>query len=53
MSQELPNDITIETSIIGTIIKYPDKYNDIAKYIVSDSVWYDNKCKTLWNIVTA
>ena len=52
MNQDLPNDVTIETAVIGTIIKYPNKYNDIAKYIVSDSVWYDGRCKRLWNIIT-
>ena len=49
--KELPNDISIERSIVGTVILYPNKYNDIAKYIVSDSVWYDSKCKILWNIL--
>ena len=51
MNKELPNDISIERSIVGTVILYPNKYNDIAKYIVSDSVWYDDKCKILWNIL--
>ena len=52
MARELPNDISIETAIIGAIINYPDKYNNVAKYILSDSVWYDDRCKKLWNIVS-
>ena len=45
MERELPNDVSIETSIVGAVISYPNKYNDIAKYIISDSVWYDARCK--------
>ena len=52
MSQELPNDTLIEHAVIGGIIQYPNKYNDIAKYIVTDKVWYNNKCRTLWNVVS-
>ena len=51
-NKELPNDAVIELSIVGAIIRYPHKYNDIAKYIVSDKVWYDSRCKVLWNILT-
>ena len=52
MNKELPNDATIETAIVGAIISYPNKFNDVAKYIVSDSVWYDDRCKRLWNVVS-
>ena len=52
MSEELPNDALIELAVIGSVVQYPDKYNDIAKYIVSDEVWYEPKCKVLWNILT-
>ena len=52
MARELPNDASIETAVIGSIINYPNKYNDVAKYIVSDSVWYDDRCKRLWNLVS-
>ena len=38
MARDLPNDATIETAIVGAVISYPNKYHDIAKYIVSDSV---------------
>ena len=51
-NKELPNDINIEYAVIGAVINYPNKYNDIARYIVSDEVWYDNRCKALWNILT-
>ena len=49
--RELPNDALIEIAVIGSIIRYPNKYNDISKYIVSDKVWYEPKCKILWNIL--
>ena len=51
MSKELPNDVTIELAIVGAVINYPSKFNDIAKYIVSDEVWYDARCKVLWKIL--
>ncbi|MAG26276.1 hypothetical protein CMI47_12055 [Candidatus Pacearchaeota archaeon] len=51
MTKELPNDVTIELAVIGTVINYPSKFNDIAKYIVSDGVWYDDKCKVLWSVL--
>ena len=51
-NKELPNDINIEYAVIGAVINYPSKYNDIARYIVSDEVWYDNRCKALWSILT-
>ena len=50
-SKELPNDAVIELAVVGAIILYPSKFNDVAKYIVSDKVWYDNRCKVLWNIL--
>ena len=51
MTKELPNDATIELAVVGAIILYPSKFNDIAKYIVSDEVWYDSRCKVLWNVL--
>ena len=51
MNKELPNDIAIELAVVGAIILYPSKFNDIAKYIVSDEVWYDSRCKVLWNVL--
>jgi len=50
-NKELPNDATIELAVVGAVILYPSKFNDIAKYIVSDEVWYDNRCKVLWNVL--
>ena len=50
-NKELPNDALIELAIVGAVILYPSKFNDIAKYIVSDKVWFDNRCKVLWNIL--
>ena len=51
-NRQLPNDASIEIAIVGAIINYPSKYNDVAKYIISDSVWYDTRCKGLWNIIS-
>ena len=51
MQKELPNDVTIELAVVGAVISYPSKFNDIAKYIVSDEVWYDNRCKVLWGVL--
>jgi len=51
LKKELPNDATIELAVVGAVILYPSKFNDIAKYIVSDEVWYDSKCKVLWNVL--
>ena len=50
-NRELPNDAMIELAVVGTVILYPSKFNDIAKYIVSDEVWYDSRCKVLWNVL--
>ena len=32
---------------------YPQKYSDVAKYIIADEVWYDAKCRALWKIVSS
>ena len=52
MSKELPNNASIELSVIGSIINYPSKHSDVARYIISDDVWYDDRCKTLWKILS-
>ena len=52
MIKELPNDVSIEYAVVGAVINYPHKYNDVSKYIVSDDVWYESKCKRLWNVVS-
>ena len=31
MNKELPNDASIEIAVIGAIINYQNKYNDVAK----------------------
>ena len=53
MNKELPNDLSIEVAVLGAIINNPNKYNDVSKYIISDDVWYDGRCRILWNILTA
>ena len=30
MTKELPNDASIELAVIGSIIIYPEKYNDVS-----------------------
>tara|TARA_R100001594_G_scaffold97418_1_gene131678 strand:- start:4636 stop:5979 length:1344 start_codon:yes stop_codon:yes gene_type:complete len=52
LTKELPNDTSIEVAVVGAIINYPNKYNDVSKYIVSDEVWYESKCKRLWKVVS-
>ena len=34
----------IEMTVIGTLISSPDRYNDVAKYILDNSVWHDRRC---------
>ena len=50
-NKELPNDAIIELAVVGAIVRYPSKFNDVSKYIVSDEVWYDNRCRVLWNVI--
>ena len=45
------NNTSIEFSVIGSAIKYPNKFSDISKYIISDEVWSDKRCKMLWNVL--
>jgi replicative DNA helicase len=52
MNKELPNDLSIEVAVLGAVINNPNKYNDVSKYIISDDVWYDGRCRILWNILT-
>ena len=52
MIKDLPNESDIEIAVLGGIIQNPRKYNDIAKYVISDKVWYDNKSIVLWKIIT-
>ena len=49
---KLPNEADIEIAVIGGVINNPRKYNDIAKYIVSNDVWYENKSRVLWEVIT-
>ena len=43
----------IEIAVLGGVINSPKKFNDVAKYIISDEVWEDNRCKVLWGILEA
>ena len=42
----------IEMTVIGTLISSPDMYNDVAKYILDNSVWHDRKCRRLWLLIS-
>ena len=53
ISKELPNDTSIEQAVIGALIRYPHKYSDVSKYIISDDVWYNTKCRNLWKIISS
>ena len=52
MKNELPNDASIELAVLGGVIKHPEIYNDVSKYIIAKDVWYESKCRTLWDIVS-
>tara|TARA_R100000808_G_scaffold25079_1_gene61454 strand:- start:13034 stop:14377 length:1344 start_codon:yes stop_codon:yes gene_type:complete len=52
MSHELPNDISIECAVIGGVINDQKKYDDVSKYIISHEVWYDTRCRIVWNIIS-
>ena len=43
----------IEIAVLGGVINSPKKFNDVAKYIISDEVWDDGRCKVLWGILEA
>ena len=43
----------IEIAVLGGVINSPKKFNDVAKYIISDKVWDDGRCKVLWGILEA
>ena len=43
----------IEIAVLGGVINSPKKFNDVAKYIISNEVWEDNRCKVLWGILEA
>ena len=43
----------IEIAVLGGVVNSPKKFNDVAKYIISDEVWEDNRCKVLWGILEA
>ena len=43
----------IEIAVLGGVINSPKKFNDVAKYIISNDVWDDNRCRVLWGILEA
>ena len=45
-------DEELENVLLGTVIHYPEEYNNVAKYIVKPDVFYQTKAKRLWEIVT-
>ena len=42
----------IEMTVIGTVISTPSRYNDVAKYILDNSVWHDKRCRRLWDLIS-
>ena len=42
----------IEMTVIGTVISTPTTYNDVAKYILDNSVWSDVRCRRLWSLIS-
>tara|TARA_R100001594_G_scaffold87052_1_gene121449 strand:- start:10021 stop:11361 length:1341 start_codon:yes stop_codon:yes gene_type:complete len=51
LNKNIPSKTSIELSVIGAVITYPGKFNDISRYIISDEVWSDHRCKVLWNVL--
>ena len=47
----------IEIAVLGGVINSPKKFTSnkryIAKYIISNDVWDDNRCRVLWGILEA
>ena len=48
MQITLPYDISLEDSILGSIVLEPQTHNDIAPYITDVEVFYQTKAQMLW-----
>lgn len=48
----LPNSSETEEAVIGCIIKNKSVYDKVEPYLSDPEVWYDDRAKTLWDILT-
>jgi len=45
----LPYDYDTEDAVLGTIIMYPEAYDDVASYLTDKEVFYQSKSRKLWD----
>ena len=45
-------DEELENVLLGTVIHYPQEYNNVVKYIVKPDVFYQPKAQRLWEIIS-
>ena len=48
MKPTMPCDKSLENSVLGILILYPEVYPKIRDYIISDEIFYQEKAKLLW-----
>ena len=48
MKPTMPCDKSLENSVLGILILYPEVYPKIRDYIVTDEIFYQEKAKLLW-----
>ena len=47
-----PTDIELEQTVLGTIIEYPDTYDEAAPYLAEPAVLYDSQSRGTWKLLT-
>ena len=47
-----PVDIELEQAVLGTIIEYPDTYDEAAPYLAEPAVLYDSQSRGTWKLLT-
>jgi len=48
MNPTMPCDKSLENSVLGILILYPETYPKIRDYVVTDEIFYQDKAKLLW-----
>ena len=48
MNPTMPCDKSLENSVLGILILYPETYAKIRDYVVTDEIFYQDKAKLLW-----
>lgn len=52
MGTPLPYDKQTEDVVLGSIIKQPSDYEDVARFFTKEGVFYQPKAQLLWNKIT-